>query len=215
MMDPKQPPKNARGRPTDSPEVRYSKTLSYILRHGAIKEGLEMRNDGFIRVDDLLSRPKLRGLDFELLQQLVLNNDKKRYQLVSESGVWFIRAVQGHSLDTTQLELSQILSTDEAPVVIHGTNDDAWSSIKVSGLKTMGRQYIHLAAGMPKEAGVVSGMRNSSTVFIYVDVGKVLRDDIKLYKSLNGVILTSGIENTLSPQYFSKVENNRGEIIHS
>lgn len=53
-MDANQAPKNARGRPTDSPEVRYSKTLSYILRHGAIKEGLEMRKDGFIKVDNLV-----------------------------------------------------------------------------------------------------------------------------------------------------------------
>ena len=53
-MDAENVPKSARGRPKDSPDVRYSKTLSYILRHGAIKEGLDMRNDGFIRVDDLV-----------------------------------------------------------------------------------------------------------------------------------------------------------------
>ena len=46
--------KNARGRPNDSVDVRISKTLSYILRHGAQKEGLEMRSDGFIKLDDLV-----------------------------------------------------------------------------------------------------------------------------------------------------------------
>jgi len=48
------PPKNARGRPTDDPDTRWSKTLSYILRHGASKEGLTLRPDGFVRVDDLV-----------------------------------------------------------------------------------------------------------------------------------------------------------------
>ena len=48
-------PKSARGRPTDDPDTRWSKTLSYILRHGAAKEGLQLRPDGFVRVEDLVS----------------------------------------------------------------------------------------------------------------------------------------------------------------
>lgn len=38
----------------ESPDVKISKTLSYILRHGAAKEHLVMRPDGYIRVDDLV-----------------------------------------------------------------------------------------------------------------------------------------------------------------
>ena len=55
------PPKNPlgggkplRGRPNDSPEVRLSKTLSWILRHGAKSERLYMRPDGYVRVSDLV-----------------------------------------------------------------------------------------------------------------------------------------------------------------
>lgn len=44
-----------RGLPKDSPEVRVSKTLSWILRHGAKSEGLYMRPDGFVRVTELVS----------------------------------------------------------------------------------------------------------------------------------------------------------------
>ena len=35
-------------------EIRTSKTLSYILRHGSKKEGLKMRPDGYVRVDELV-----------------------------------------------------------------------------------------------------------------------------------------------------------------
>lgn len=46
--------KASRRRQDDSPDVRNSKTLSYILRHGAAKEGLTMRPDGYIRLDKLV-----------------------------------------------------------------------------------------------------------------------------------------------------------------
>ena len=43
-----------RGQDYDSPEVRISKTLSWLLRHGAQGEGLKMRKDGYVKVDDLV-----------------------------------------------------------------------------------------------------------------------------------------------------------------
>jgi 2'-phosphotransferase len=42
-------------RPADSPDVAASKTLAYILRHGAEKEGLHIRSDGLVRLDDVVS----------------------------------------------------------------------------------------------------------------------------------------------------------------
>lgn len=44
-----------RGLPKDSEEVRMSKTLSWILRHGSKSEGLSMRPDGYVRVHELVS----------------------------------------------------------------------------------------------------------------------------------------------------------------
>ena len=43
-----------RGNPREPEEVRISKTLSYILRHGAKNEGLRMREDGYVQVRDLV-----------------------------------------------------------------------------------------------------------------------------------------------------------------
>lgn len=50
-----------RGLPKDSPDVRLSKTLAYLLRHGAEKEGLPMRRDGYVKVHDLV-RPDVRRM---------------------------------------------------------------------------------------------------------------------------------------------------------
>ena len=49
-----------RGRDQDSPEVRMSKTITWLLRHQAGNEGLIMRSDGYIRVADIVSRLILR-----------------------------------------------------------------------------------------------------------------------------------------------------------
>lgn len=57
---PAKPARSARGRPSDDADTRHSKTLSYILRHGASKEGLTLRPDGFVRVSDLVSPLKTR-----------------------------------------------------------------------------------------------------------------------------------------------------------
>ncbi|KLT40404.1 hypothetical protein CC85DRAFT_287507 [Cutaneotrichosporon oleaginosum] len=71
-------------RPADSPDVAASKTLAYILRHGAEKEGLHIRSDGLVRLDDVLARPKVKNLkiDTEAVFRLVDENAKKRFELV-------------------------------------------------------------------------------------------------------------------------------------
>lgn len=48
--------KKLRGLREDSVEVRLSKTVTWILRHGAKSEGIFMRPDGAVRVSDLVSR---------------------------------------------------------------------------------------------------------------------------------------------------------------
>jgi RNA:NAD 2'-phosphotransferase (TPT1/KptA family) len=39
------------------PLIRTSRAMSYILRHGSKKEGLKMRPDGYVKVEDLV-RPR-------------------------------------------------------------------------------------------------------------------------------------------------------------
>jgi RNA:NAD 2'-phosphotransferase (TPT1/KptA family) len=43
-----------RGTDHDSPTVRISKTLSWLLRHVADSEGLEMRGDGYVKVSEMV-----------------------------------------------------------------------------------------------------------------------------------------------------------------
>ncbi|CAG8643556.1 163_t:CDS:2, partial [Paraglomus brasilianum] len=89
----------------DDPTVRLSKALSYVLRHGAKKEGISMRTDGYVLLNELLSLPRFTKTTFEEIETVVKTNDKQRYSLVSEvdettgAATWWIRANQGHTLN--------------------------------------------------------------------------------------------------------------------
>ncbi|KAJ8503061.1 hypothetical protein ONZ45_g11188 [Pleurotus djamor] len=206
-----------RGLPRDSPAVRLSKTLSWLLRHGAASEGLPVRQDGYVKVTDLLANPRLKELSLELIREIVDNDAKSRYHLMSETEdgreVWWIRANQGHSMKEVKVDLQPVLAVSDIPsgVAVHGTTLKAWDSIQAQGLSRMQRNHIHLAQGLVDE-GVVSGMRNSSQILILIDVPKALNDGIQFFLSANGVVLTEGDEDGfLAPKYFKRVMNGKRE----
>lgn len=193
-------------------DIRISKKLSYLLRHGAEKEGLIMRKDGYCKVTDIL---KYLGISLNKLKEIVSENSKQRFSLIDESGVYWIRANQGHSNKVdVKIEMLEIKDPKEIPIVIHGTNLKAWSLIAKKGLSCMSRQHIHFASGMFGDSGVISGMRKNCDVFIYINTVKAMNDGIVFYKSSNGVILTSGKDNILSNIYFEKVTNTQGIVIY-
>ncbi|GAA5848480.1 hypothetical protein JCM9279_006578 [Rhodotorula babjevae] len=213
------PPKNARGRPTDDPDTRWSKTLSYILRHGASKEGLTLRPDGFVRVDDLMKRPKLKGCDLETLERIVRDNAKQRFSIRAEptgadgaEELW-IRANQGHSVKVEALELKPVDKADDVPTMVHGTYHRLWPVIENEGLKVMTRNHIHCAVGLAGEDGVVSGMRTNCDLFIYLDVPRLLADGVPIFTSTNSVVLTPGVDGVVPPRYFARVVRKGGEVL--
>lgn len=109
-------PRRGGGNRQDAPPtVQLSKALSYILRHGAAKEGLKLRADGYIPLDAVLARPRVSKMKMENgssptkddVLQIVNSNDKKRFETSNdENGGILIRAVQGHSI----AEVSYIVS---------------------------------------------------------------------------------------------------------
>ncbi|KAI8921953.1 tRNA 2'-phosphotransferase 1-like protein [Powellomyces hirtus] len=209
-----------RGRPDDSPTVKVSKALSYVLRHGAEKVNIPIRSDGYVLVSDLAKHPPLRNVSLADIQKIVASNEKQRFALREEprvgtaGTVWLIRANQGHSVQVS-IEMHQILTATEAPVVIHGTFLPSWGTICQQGLKPMTRQHIHFAAGLPgKDAGVISGMRKSCDVYIYIDMPKALASGIPFFRSANNVILSPGNERgVILPEFFAKVEDAQGNLL--
>ncbi|XP_059176464.1 tRNA 2'-phosphotransferase 1-like [Physella acuta] len=197
--------------------VKLSKSLSYLLRHGAEKKGFKLLPGGFLYVDDILNSQDFQSVTVADIEQVVENNDKKRFTLESDAdtGRLKIRANQGHSIQVEDLDLKPITDASDYPVVVHGTYQRPFKSIAKEGLKRMGRIHIHFAPGEPGADGVISGMRKSCTVLIYLNLQKALQDGFQFFLSANNVILSPGNgDGVIPPVYFEKViDRSTGEKI--
>jgi len=191
--------------------VALSKALSWLLRHGAVKEDLIVRRDGFIFLDEVLVHKKIRKYNANIsdIKNIVKTSDKQRFAMgVDNEGDMWIRANQGHSFPVPDLQLKTINNILDLPngIAVHGTYKKAWEIIKSKGLSKMKREHIHMAIGLPDE-GVISGMRKTVQVLIYIDVEKCLEAGIPLFLSTNGVILSPGNNNgIIPPELFLKVD---------
>lgn len=197
-------------------DVGISKTLSYLLRHAAVKEGLPIEPDGFINLCSILSYPEMKRKSVQLsdIKRVVLTNNKMRFTLVCLENVWKIKANQGHSLkEVTELSLTQLTIDKINFEVVHGTYYIYWMSIKRDGLKRMTRNHIHFACtAIFKEN--VSGFRKDAEVLIFINVHAALKDGIEFYRSENNVILSEGLNGVLETKYFSKVvDRKRGTTL--
>ncbi|CAF0742006.1 unnamed protein product [Brachionus calyciflorus] len=197
--------------PNISKEVQLSKAMTFLLRHGAEKEGIQMNVDGFVNLDELLQHKSLKTATKDEILKIVENCPKKRFFVKTEidpnnqKEQILIRANQGHSIKDLNVDMEEIINSNEIKIVIHGTYHRFWDQIKNQGLSRMSRQHIHFSTDMPGSKDVISGMRSNCQIAIYVDVEKALHDGLKFYKSANNVILCPGdASGYLSSKYFLK-----------
>lgn len=212
---------------------KISMQLSKILRHSAPGLGVEIRPDGFCRVDELLGLEVMKRLCATqaqspvcTLKQVTQTNDKQRFEMTTIDGHHMIRAVQGHSIDAvSDRELAQPLTLNDAlpKKCIHGTYMKHWQSIQAKGLIAGGlidqangnqRNHIHFAPYNYGDAyeikgfnvgKPISGMRAGCDLVIHLDLRKALEAGIPFFKAKNDVILTSGIDGVLPVEFIQSV----------
>jgi 2'-phosphotransferase len=209
-----------RARAPLTPEVRLSKTLSWALRHGAEELGLTMRASGYVPLAQLLATRKFRGVTEAQVEHIVRTNDKKRFTITTdESGeVRYIRANQGHTLQIVQDEelLTPIEDPAEVPQCIHGTYMKFWASILENGLSRMTRNHIHMTPAEVTGGEIVSGMRASCDLLLFIDHALAMQDGIKFYRSSNNVILSPGFGDSgvIERKYFLKAVTTQGKVVY-
>ncbi|XP_055333927.1 tRNA 2'-phosphotransferase 1-like [Paramacrobiotus metropolitanus] len=201
------------GSAKDPRKVRISKSLSWLLRHGAAESNLSLSKEGYARVDDILKLDSFRNTTLDDIAEIVASCPKQRFTLRQDSdGSYRICANQGHSIAVESLELLPITSPEQCPQAIHGTFSRHLGSIQQKGLLPMSRNHIHFSREVPSDDRAVSGIRPSCDVLIYLDVPKILAAGIRLFESANKVILSPGnTDRCIPPEFFAKIVHRDGK----
>lgn len=86
-------------------DTQLSKKLSWILRHGAVREGLQISDKGYINVSDILNHKNFKNYySIDDIITTVKTNDKQRFCLCyNENGELQICASQGHSIQVSSV----------------------------------------------------------------------------------------------------------------
>jgi putative RNA 2'-phosphotransferase len=172
---------------TDKPMkdmIQTSKFLSMVLRHRPEVIHLNMDNNGWVDIDELINNAnkyKNMRLTKETLMEVVKNNDKQRFIMDNEKNK--IRANQGHSI-SIDLALEPQTPPDE---LYHGTAVRFLKSIMETGIKPMSRQYVHLSR--TAEIAETVGKRHGKPVVLKINTKAMYEKGYKFYLSENKIWL--------------------------
>lgn len=168
--------------------TKLSKAMSYALRHAPWEYELELDEQGWVGIDQLLysfkEEKKWSSLDIKDIIYVVEHCDKKRFETDGKR----IRALYGHSIP------QKIIKEPMQPpdILYHGTARRFLSLIKEKGLIPKGRQYVHLAVDTDM-ALQVGKRRDGQPVLLVINSKKAWNEGVKFYKGNERVWLSDGI----------------------
>lgn len=158
--------------------VALSRTVSHALRHEPWLYELELDEDGWVSVEELLSalrseKPEWSALNSADLVEMIASSDKKRHELRDGK----IRALYGHSVPG---KLQKQLAAPPT-ILYHGTSPETSGLIKVDGLWPMRRQYVHLSVN--KAIAEQVGLRKTNRpVLLSVRAAQAYAEGIAFYR---------------------------------
>ena len=166
---------------------KLSKFLSLVLRHRPEVIDLQLDAQGWADTQELIAQCQAHGksLNLEILQQVVSQNDKKRFAFNEDGSK--IRASQGHSI---HIDLGYTPMQPPA-TLFHGTATHFLSSIMAQGLIKGKRHHVHLSAN--QETALQVGQRHGKPVILEVAAQAMQQAGHVFYLSENGVWLTEAV----------------------
>ena len=170
-------------------DVKISKFLSFVLRHQPQAIGINLDENGWVDVVELIEKTNRSNNDIRLteavLEEVVRTNSKKRFAF-SDDGTQ-IRASQGHSVKI-DLDLKPVEPPEK---LFHGTATRFVDSILKDGLIPKQRHHVHLSKDLATASQV--GKRHGKLAILEVDTKKMYESGYKFYVSDNGVWLTDSV----------------------
>ena len=165
-----------------------SRFLCLVLRHKPEEIGLKLDKNGWADVDDLIERVTFSGrkISLDMLKEIVATDDKNRYSFSDDKKK--IRANQGHSIPV-DVQLKSVTPPDK---LYHGTATRFLDSIKMNGIKSMKRLYVHLSSDI--DTAIAVGARHGVPVVLEINAKDMKNSGIEFFISENGVYLTNDID---------------------
>ena len=156
--------------------TELSKEISYALRHAPWEYELEMDEEGWVPIEQLLDalhrKNDWKSITQEDIQQMIDISEKKRHENVGSR----IRAFYGHSIP---MKISKIQSKPPE-ILYHGTARRFMESIMKNGLSPQSRQYVHLSQDVETAQNV--GKRHGDKPYILrIDSLRAWNDGISFY----------------------------------
>ncbi|MFK7810789.1 MAG: RNA 2'-phosphotransferase [Saprospiraceae bacterium] len=171
----------------ENKNYKLGKFLSYILRHQPQKINIQLDKQGWTSIPTLLKQMNAHGkkIDRQTLDQIVADNDKKRYSIDFEKDL--IRANQGHSVP---IDLGY--QPKEPPQFLyHGTADRFLNSILKEGLIKRNRHHVHLSLNI--ETATAVGKRHGKVIILKILAKLMHEDGYEFFLSDNNVWLTDHV----------------------
>lgn len=176
--------------------IGLSKEISYALRHAPWEYELEMDEEGWVPVEQLLDAlhrsEKWVNIGEADLKEMIEKSEKKRHELVNGK----IRAFYGHSIPM------KILKEEKMPpdVLYHGTARRFLESINENGLLPQSRQYVHLSQDI-ETAENVGRRHDDKPCILMIDAKKAWDDGVRFYLGNQKVWLAD----TIPSRYIRKL----------
>lgn len=167
--------------------TRLSKFISLVLRHKPGTIGLELDQEGWADVNELLEKMNAhqKHIDMETLNLIVENNNKKRFSFNEDRTR--IRASQGHSI---KVDLGYC-AVEPPEVLYHGTARQNTGNIFKTGISKGSRHHVHLSLDV--ETAINVGQRHGKPVVLTIKAKAMHNDGYEFYRSDNGVWLTENV----------------------
>ncbi|WP_422107243.1 RNA 2'-phosphotransferase [Winogradskyella sp.] len=167
---------------------RISKFLSLVLRHQPEHIGLNLDKNGWAKVNELIEKSKTKHILFSFpeLEAIVVTNDKQRFAFNADKTK--IRANQGHSLMTIDLQLEAIQPPE---FLYHGTVAKFIDSIRTTGLEKRSRQHVHLSED--RDTATKVGSRRGLPIILSIKSLEMHNKGHEFYRSENNVWLTDHV----------------------
>lgn len=167
---------------------KLSKLCSYALRHSPWEFELELDDEGWVPVEQLVDALRTeRGwatLSADDLAAMIAVAPKQRHELSEDR----IRARYGHSVPGRVRQEPE----PEPGTLFHGTTRTALAAIRREGLLPRQRQYVHLAT-RPDLAHQIGARRDRSPVVLEIDGAAAATAGVLFYRAGDDIVLTDHV----------------------